>query len=82
MQQIKPNGIHATSDSCSCSNTVERAIHQSGYLELRAVNCRQVGETLVLTGSVASHYLKQVASTTATEHKDQFHVVNRITVEA
>ena len=45
------------------SETAQAAIREAGYAGFRHVSCRQVADRIVLYGSVASFYLKQIAQT-------------------
>jgi osmotically-inducible protein OsmY len=53
----------------------------SGYLVLEDVACDVRGNSVVLTGRLPSHYLKQVAQTIVAGVEGVRRVVNRIAVE-
>jgi osmotically-inducible protein OsmY len=62
---------------------VERALRGSSHSGLRQVRCRYVDGCVVLSGSVASYYLKQIAQTIVSRFghvkaiDNQLHVTRR-----
>jgi hypothetical protein len=62
--------------------SVCQALCQSPYRSLRAVTCDVVRDTLVLRGTVATYYLKQLAQTIALRStltlavRNEIHVFN------
>lgn len=58
----------------------QRQLSASNYPTLRSVRCRMQDDVLVLTGSLSSYHLKQVAQTVVRDVKGVGVVVNLIDV--
>ena len=59
---------------------VREAFRQNSYRQLRQVDCRSSGGTIVLQGTTESFYIKQIAQTAAAKVVGVERVVNEIEV--
>ncbi len=59
---------------------IATALRESGYSELRRIDCSCEEGILVLSGSVSSYYLKQVAQTLVGKLTNRGRILNQIKV--
>jgi osmotically-inducible protein OsmY len=59
---------------------VREAFRQNSYRQLRQMDCRSIGTTVVLRGTADSFYIKQIAQYTASKVDGVQRVVNEIEV--
>ena len=65
----------------SLEDRVRISFEQLGYPQLNAIHCQAEGDTMRLSGSLKSFYLKQVAQSVAVKTPGVRSVENQITVE-
>jgi hypothetical protein len=65
---------------CAVLNEVRAALRASSYRELDELECRVVNGSIVLSGAVASYYLKQKAQSIVTQLATGWQVTNELTV--
>lgn len=70
-----------STDHHSAEANAQRQLSTSSYPPLRDVCCRMHNDTLVLTGSLPSYHMKQMAQTVVRDVKGVGVVVNLIDVE-
>jgi osmotically-inducible protein OsmY len=82
IHSVVPRPISAIPPISRMSKLVRDLLDRSSYYSLRGVTCDQASGQLVLSGTVANYYLKQVAQTIAVSVAGPGGVRNQIRVLA